>query len=402
MSGVVVTGLICLAGCSSAPTPAASAPPDRATPVQPIAVQMMNVSPELRGYRFNNLLNFEGASDRVFLSAPSGAVPGITTQRPHTGRSSLRLEPGDAATVRLSRLLGDQPFPGDWTLVGAYFYSDQPARVQMVCSVGGQPIAQNTTLLPARQWSQVMVDLTSVNAMLTSADATLGIQVDGRSEVWCDDVMTMDNTYVIVGDPSASGTQGAWSVKRRGLSVICETVGMFRMRIDSAEANPDGWTLEESSPMRVRFSSTGKNRYMTIYNDGRSYRDGKFVPLSAPAKADPLLAQQENSPAEIEIPETMGRLDRRTAGDENNDGYNESRGSYMLISNGPRLAVTVTPRSVPVVRPVLEIKGMPAGEVLVTVEAQLVEKTTRLEDGTLLVDIPTKIDRTTTVTLRVQ
>jgi hypothetical protein len=235
-----------------------------------------------------------------------------------------------------------------------------------------------------------------------SADAALSIQVDGRGDVWCDDVMTMDNTYVIVGDPSAGDTQGAWSVKRQGLSVICESVGVFRMKIDSAEGNRDGWTLEESSPMRVRFSSTGKNKLMTIYSDGRSYRDGKFVPISAPAKADPLLAQQENAPAEIEVPETMGRLERRSAGDENNDGYNESRGSYTIISNGPRLSVTITPRSVPIIRPVLEIKGMPAGDVLVTVEGQLVEKTVRLEDGTLLVDVPTRIDRTTTVTLRVQ
>jgi hypothetical protein len=39
---------------------------------------------------------------------------------------------------------------------------------------------------------------------------------------------------------------------------------------------------------------------------------------------------------------------------------------------------------------------------LVTVEGLLVEQTHRLDDGTLLVDIPTKLDRPTTVTLRVQ
>jgi hypothetical protein len=403
MSGVAITGLACLAGCAHAPTSAAPAPVNAPLPNQPIAVQMLNVAPELRGYRFNNVLNFEGSSDRVFLSSADGdgAVPPITPQRPHTGRSSLQLEPGASTVVRLSTLLGDHAFPDDWTLVGAYFYSEQPARVQLVCSIAGAPFAQNTALIPAGQWTAVMVDLTSAAAP-ASADASLSIHVDGRSDVWCDDVVTVDNTYLIVGDPAAGETQGAWSVRRRGLSVICENLGSFRVKLDASEGNPDGWTLEEASPLRARFSSAGRSRSMTIYADGRSYRDGKFVPLSAITKGQSLYAQQQDSPAQIDIPETMGRLERRSAGDENNDGYNEARGSYMIVANGPRLAVKITPRSVPVLRPVLEVKGLPPGDVLVTVEGLLVEQTHRLDDGTLLVDIPTKLDRPTTVTLRVQ
>ena len=101
-------------------------------------------------------------------------------------------------------------------------------------------------------------------------------------------------------------------------------------------------------------------------------------------------------------PEELGRVSRQTEGDANNDGYNERRGAYQLIANESRLEVTFSPRSSALLRPVLEITGLPAGDVLVTVEGKLIEKTTRLSDGTLLVLVPTKIDRTTTISVRVQ
>src|SRR5262249_4403632 len=111
---------------------------------------------------------------------------------------------------------------------------------------------------------------------------------------------------------------------------------------------------------------------------------------------------QKDSPAQIELPETMGRVERRSSGDANNDGYNESRGSYMLIATGPRLELRIVPGASPTIRPVMEITGLPPRKPLVTVEGRLIERILRLEDGTLLAEIPARIDRPTEVNIRVQ
>ena len=95
-------------------------------------------------------------------------------------------------------------------------------------------------------------------------------------------------------------------------------------------------------------------------------------------------------------------VDRNRPGDANNDGYDESRGSYHILATGPRLELKLVPQSTALARPVLEIIGMPAGEAIVNVEGRLVEDVTRLEDGTLLVQIPTQIDRPTSVSVNIQ
>jgi hypothetical protein len=98
----------------------------------------------------------------------------------------------------------------------------------------------------------------------------------------------------------------------------------------------------------------------------------------------------------------MGRLNRTAPGDANNDGFDETRGSYSIIATGPRLELQILPRSVPVARPVLEISGLPPGEPLVTVEGQLIDRTARLPDGTLLVELPLQFNRPLAVNLRIQ
>jgi hypothetical protein len=51
---------------------------------------------------------------------------------------------------------------------------------------------------------------------------------------------------------------------------------------------------------------------------------------------------------------------------------------------------------------VLQIAGLPQGKALVTIEGRLVEKSTRLKDGQLLVELPARITRATLVTVRIQ
>jgi hypothetical protein len=125
-------------------------------------------------------------------------------------------------------------------------------------------------------------------------------------------------------------------------------------------------------------------------------------PLMTPDLSEPTWREQQVSPAEIELAESSGRVDRSSPGDVNNDGYNESRGSYMVVANGPRLALIITPRSTAIAQPILEISELPPGNVLVTVEGRLVEDDVRLNDGRLLVKLPGRIERPTSVNIRVQ
>jgi hypothetical protein len=69
---------------------------------------------------------------------------------------------------------------------------------------------------------------------------------------------------------------------------------------------------------------------------------------------------------------------------------------------GGRLELTLIPRSTAVPRPVVQIAGMPAGKALITIEGRLVEQSTRLADGQLLVELPVRITRATLVTIRIQ
>jgi hypothetical protein len=109
-----------------------------------------------------------------------------------------------------------------------------------------------------------------------------------------------------------------------------------------------------------------------------------------------------NSPGRIEIAEEFGRVDRNTAGDRNNDGFNEARGAYQINATGARLELTLAPADAALVYPVLEVRGMPAGDAVVTVEGRIIDQVVRLDDGTVLIEIPARLDRPSGVGVKVQ
>jgi hypothetical protein len=160
------------------------------------------------------------------------------------------------------------------------------------------------------------------------------------------------------------------------------------------------WTLDEANAMRVRFSGVGEES-VTLYSDGRSYWAGDFRPVLA-AASQAAYVHQHASPAEVSVPEAMGRLERRTPGDANNDGYNEQRGAYQIRASGARIDVKLAPQSVALVNPILEVSDLPPGEVLATLEGKLVEHVVRADDGRVLVMIPARIERPMTLNLRVK
>jgi hypothetical protein len=126
------------------------------------------------------------------------------------------------------------------------------------------------------------------------------------------------------------------------------------------------------------------------------------VPQTVLKEAGAIFTEQHNRPAELSVAEEFGRVDRDTPGDRNNDGYNEQRGSYELIAKGARFEVTIKPNTNLLAYPVLEIRGLPPGNVLATVEGQLIEKTTRLPGGNVLVNVPITLERATVVNVLVK
>ena len=403
--------LSCRGGGTRAPSESGrSVPPTTSSAAhandEPIGVQMMRIEPQLRTQRFSTLVGFEAASDTVFVT-PTGGEVRRDAQHVHTGRAALRVNAAAAIRVKLGSLVARNAFPGAWTLLGAYAYAPDGAQLVITCQVGQANVAQRRLAIPPRRWTPAFLDITNLAetpALAPRGAATsLLIQIESKGAVWFDDVVLIDNDEDLFVVPEAGNSlDGPWSIRRRGLFFVVTSPGRFATKLLAAESGgPAGWTVDEVGVVRARFSSAGRPASATIYPDGRAYWDGSYRPLSA-AAAEPAYVQQHLTPARLELAEEFGRVDRNTAGDADNDGYNESRGAYQIRAAGPRLEIGFAPRTPTVMRPVFEVTGMPAGKAVVTIEGRLVEGHERLADGTLLIDIPARVNRPTTVSVKIQ
>jgi hypothetical protein len=404
ISMLAVSAVAGCAGSGSASTATTQSTAAVAAPSEPIGLQIVRAAPELKSQRFNNLLSFETASDPVFVSTPVGGSASRDSARAHTGARSLKIEPGtQQVCVKVSSLVAAGSFPAKWTLLGGYIFTESPAQVTASYAVGGNLVAQNRVDLKPGKWTPVMVDVKSFPAFSLTSDALVQLTFDTgaplATPLWCDDVMLIDNTLPIV--TAAADDSAAWTIQRRGLNIIGELPGRFTFALPSREYAPNGWRVVEAGPLRARFLSSGSTQKATIYSDGRAYWDGQFRPLGE-ARLNPAFAEQHASPAEIEVPEEQGRVNRNTPGDANNDGYNEVLGSYQLVATAPRMELTIVPRSAALLNPVLEITGLPKGQALISVEGRLLDTAQRLDDDTLIVCVPARLDRLTAVSIRVQ
>jgi hypothetical protein len=401
-----------LSGCveTAAPKSADSGPAPVPPPLktEPIGVQMTRAESRLAGMPFRVLLDFERPTDTAFL-APHGGTVQTSPDAAHTGQASLKLDAGSATDVKLHSLLsGSTSFPGTWTFAGAYFRrasADQPpARVTLAYRAPGadQPTLHRTLeVTDAQHWTPVFLDLTPLTANGSTDVGQLAIRVEG-GPVYCDDVLVLNNFREFQLPPPSAEPGVGWTIRQVGSDISIERLGRFHITCKTPEADPDGWTVDEANDLRVRLSSV-TGHHWTIYLEGRQYLDGEFSSLVAMmGKAVEYYAEQHVSPAELVVPEEFGRLDRDTPGDRNNDGYNEQRGSYELIAKGTRFEVAIRPHAIPLVRPVLEITGLAAGDALITVEGHLIEEYTRLPSGTLLVELPLALRRATTVNITVK
>jgi hypothetical protein len=401
-----LSAAVAVAGCGVSQTSAPPAPPPLTAP--PIGLEVMRAAPELKVQRFNTLLDFESDADPVFVTAAASSAsvspPQLFEAEAHTGTRSLQIGTGgESVSVKLSSLLSGRAFPGKWTLAGGYLAAKQPTPVTLsLVDGGGQVLVKRSmTVLPGK-WRPAMLDLVNVPHDLSSGGRPFTLQIAAAGPVLLDDVMLVDNTQTLV-DGAAIDAPTQFTVRKEGLRVICEYPARFSVTLDAAEGRPDGWFLDEQSPLRARLTSGGATKDLVVYQDGRSYWDGAYKPLSSLAKEQGEWASGHAAAGTVSVSTTTpGRVLRTTPGDRDNDGYNERLGAYMLEAGGARLEFVLAPQASSLLRPVIEIAGLPAGKPLVTIEGRLVETSYRLPDGRLLLELPVRVDRPVTVNVRIQ
>ena len=383
--------------------------------------------------RYARLLDFESPADAAFVS------PRLATSADggHTGAGALRVRPGlREVAVDLGPLLagrGDlSPASGEgraWTLLGAYVWSDRPGVVEARLATGGGAGATAAVPLTAGAWTAVMVDLAGGAGgpidLSSPGGAVLSLRLPtSAGAVALDDVMLADNRRTLVAADAADRTAGM-AVRRVGHRLVVEgvdgaagtddgpAVGPVALSIPLASGSPDGWSVVEAGPLRLRLvGGPGDavrppgSHEATLWRSGRVSVDGAAVPLGAIVGAA-VGPGGEGPPGRASVPPAMGRVDRTTPGDADNDGYNERLGAYQVragvgTGGGGRLEVTLTPAGSPLRRPAVEASGLPAGPVLATVGGRLVESVDRLPDGRVLVELPFDLDRPATLVLRVR
>jgi hypothetical protein len=405
-------------------------PPSLGQTGEPIGNQILRAVPSLKDERFSTLLDFESPDDTVFCSTTDsgGAVTPATTStiKPHTGRASLQI-PASASglTIKLSSLLAGRAFPASWALIGGYFYSSQPAKITVSLNPplpGTQPRPVD---LPASTWTPVFAELPQ-GSPVQSIPALQFDLPSPHAPIYCDDVMLIDNYKILAAPPDnalpdtahdssaenviptadvVAGQMPPWTVSRRGLNFTGVAPARFNFNLVTREFSPTGWSIDEANPMRARFhsdpSSAMAARTLTIYADGRAFWNDEYKPMSTAAQ-NPTLIAQHRAPAQIEVSEGLGRVDRNTPGDAYNTGYNPTTGSYRILATGPRIELRFSPTTTPVLSPILEFSNLPFGTPIITLEGRLIEQSTRTSTGTLLVELPAKIDRPVTVNVRIQ
>jgi hypothetical protein len=401
----LVLGVVA-AGCAKDAPPTAGA----ASALPPAAPAKMTAQPAVvpLGRRISTLLDFESPQDLPFIEAsPQSAQPLIDTSFARGGDRCLALASGtQSLEIKLPTLLEGRPFPADWALLGGYLYTDQPLTVTVEYVLDGQPVLSRRLAAGTGGWTPLMLNLDSQGGpgTFTSQIGVLRLAFAAPTPpgVRLDDVLLVDNHETVVDTTGESTGGGGWSVKRRGLYYVVAAPGRFSFAVPTAQAEQRGWAVADACAQRVRFTSPARPNQMTIYADGRLYWGEQFRPVSPTLSDAAELARQHALPAEISLPDAMGRVNRATPGDADNDGYNEARGAYELVAAGPRMELTITPRTPVLVRPVLEIAGLPAGNVRVTMEGRLVPGAVRLPDGDVLVELPGRIQRPTVVNIHVE
>jgi hypothetical protein len=365
---------------------------------EPLGLQMMRTEAQLTKYPFRILQQFESPVDLAFLQC-EGPQPQLSPTKSHTGHSSALFDRGTVmAAIKLPSLLSGVKWPGQWTLIGAYFYAEKPQRLRANYEIDGKSILNYTVEVPAQQWTPLLLDISGIEPPTAAKVGLLRVSFPGglSQQLWCDDVMLLNNTNEIIEPKHGS----AWSLVEKGFNYTV-LLGNSWITLKTPEATDQGWVLEEANDIRVRFSSKGKEKSRVIYSDGKQFVDGNLVALGIKPSIVLELQSAHDNPARISVPEELGRVNRNTPGDRNNDGYDETSGAYQLIATTSRIEFTLAPHANTLIRPVIEISGLPPGPVTATMAGKWVERIIRLPNNNLLIELPGEFTFPTTVNVKV-
>ena len=202
----------------------------------------------------------------------------------------------------------------------------------------------------------------------------------------------------VVEPPAIATTRPAvnWSIERAGQSSVITWPSGRTLTLTGAFRTDEGRILQRSLQGDVMVAA---------YDDGRVYRFGRCIaaPIGLPGQQLTRFLKQHDHPATVAIIGESGLIDRISRGDANNDGYNETTGSYQINSNGSsRVTLSITPdTNHPTMFPILEITDLPTGDVQATAEGQWLSPTRATRNGVVLLVMPLVIERPIVVTIKV-
>lgn len=272
-------------------------------------------------------------------------------------------EPGTAPVgakemvVRVEAMTRGRPWPGRWTMVEVEIQTAAPQSLEVGFGGGGGGVAP-IDLHPGK-WVPIRIPVGP-----KAQDLILRAATGLRSPLQFRRVRLVDDREVF-------WDQG-WKVEK--------AAGMLRFSPARGEAIvvPAGeLRVVESGAIRsLAVDSVGRGA--AVYASGRVSSEVGSPLMSAGAMK-----------LEIGVSDDVGRVDRTTQGDADGDGYNEARGAMILKVSGRRVRFTVKPQSGDsVTQPAIELRGLPAGTPTVLWEGAVVRTVERLNDGTLLIELP--------------
>ncbi len=344
----------------------------------------------LWGVPFTTVFDFE--SSGVWRPFVEGAVEASPAGSSWMGEGSLRLRPGASVRMRIGAAMLGRAFPGRWSLAGVHV-----SAVGEAMSVEVRWIAEDREIEAARLDGSGRQRLwLSIRDLPDPARLVMEVENVGNEIVDVDDVLLADPGRVFM--ESADGfvverTERGWEVFRRRPSAELDGDGGAdgdlmdrRVRIASWDLVNSGWRVVELSRLRVVFENArgqrqSVDRHLVRWPSGELAVDGGW-------RVDPL--------------EDSCVILRRSVGDADGDGFDESTGSLKVRALSDRVRLRVRPDEVargPV--GLIEVSELGAGEVRATLAGRLMQDVVRLPDGRVLVGLDVRIERESDVEIRV-
>lgn len=344
-------------------------------------------------YVKSKLIDFDSPYDTTFVVA--GGVKLIDDPEKPGNRVML----ANAAQVKLGALVRGREFPGVWDLLGVRMRADSGTTTRLSISTNDAAPLNSADANVSPGWAMHWIELKKLPTSMPADQELLFTirSLDGKPLQIDDVVLAQSKTTVSQSIVPESGE--SWRVGRSALRWQVLANDQELLALPAAPFVDGGYRVIESNPVRTVFASPAE----TIAID----RTGRLIANSSPRLDAKLMTfakafAENESPATIEVDADSGRVERNLPGDRDNDGYDESRGCYTVRAAGGRVDIRLSPGKAKVSWPVIEVLGLPQGQVSVWLEGQLVPWVTRLSDGKAIIELPVKLERPVEAQIRVK